>query len=472
MNQFISVYLDSDTAEASAAAGDVLQRWLRANPANVDRFVRDWQLHHLLHERFVERNLRARAAAMSRATHRAPAGRLRGVSFAIAAMLVIGIGLATALSTLGHHAPTLEAPVAALVETQNAVWDADTGTFEIGSRLQPGFLRLRSGEARIVFDSGAAVTLTGPCEFGLNSAMRGLLRRGKLTAYCPTSAHGFTIAAPGCAVVDLGTAFSLTVDNAGTRIAVLKGRVRVETDTGEKREIALGETARIQEDQPLQITHTPESTAPLAPPLAVFPGDAWSGDTRCFAVASAAGDLLATRPAVGRNATVAYRPVPIPDDYAAFNASVEFSFSELKKETWAGLAFHCDASGESYDMARLRGDSGGFTLHPVFTQHGNLYLKPPAGPAAQVAQIGHVIPGNVYRIEVHSDAPGELTATLIDVTGGHGKPGAILAILQSTDARRGGYFGLYTRDPRSNILFRNFKAEVVPRHAENLERRP
>lgn len=100
---------------------------------------------------------------------------------------------------------------------------------DIGAQLPGGWVSLKSGTAKIEFFSGARVTLQGPAEFALNSSMRGYLRSGKLLAYCPAVAHGFTVGAPGCAVMDLGTEFGLVVDTAGgAKVVVLKGRVSLE----------------------------------------------------------------------------------------------------------------------------------------------------------------------------------------------------------------------------------------------------
>lgn len=117
-------------------------------------------------------------------------------------------------------------PVAVVSDVAGAVWEGRAPG--AGEPLNPGFIRLRSGSAQVEFYSGATVRLQGPCEFGLNSASRGFLRSGRLTAHVSPRAHGFTIAAPGIAVVDLGTEFGMKVEaNGDAQVQVLRGHVEL-----------------------------------------------------------------------------------------------------------------------------------------------------------------------------------------------------------------------------------------------------
>jgi hypothetical protein len=145
------------------------------------------------------------------------------------------------------------APIAALIDAQDAVWDGPAAGLKPGSRIAPSVLHLKSGLASIEFDSGAQVTLEGPAVFALNSPMRGMIRAGSLTAHVPTRAHHFTIAAPGLAVVDLGTAFGIRVDSAGrSEIHVFQGQVEVQTGDaatpGQTRLLTVGNTVRAHSD--------------------------------------------------------------------------------------------------------------------------------------------------------------------------------------------------------------------------------
>lgn len=156
----------------------------------------------------------------------------RSLRYAAAAAIVLAFaGVMSLLVVLGgsHSRRNVGPAIATLIDSRDAVWETGDPPTTPGSQLHGGFLHLRSGEVDIEFRSGATVTLTGPAEFGLNSTMRGFLRRGTLTAHVPAPAHGFTIGAPGLAVVDLGTAFHLVVNSHGaSRINVLRGKVRVD----------------------------------------------------------------------------------------------------------------------------------------------------------------------------------------------------------------------------------------------------
>jgi hypothetical protein len=130
------------------------------------------------------------------------------------------------------------------------VGDAEFGPSDMpvapGSQLRGGFLRVRSGNATIEFFSGARVTITGPATFGINSAMRGFLERGQILATVPEQAHGFTIGAPGLAVIDLGTQFGMQVDEHGaTQVHVFEGRVELRSGEGPARQLAADEAVAI-----------------------------------------------------------------------------------------------------------------------------------------------------------------------------------------------------------------------------------
>jgi hypothetical protein len=116
--------------------------------------------------------------------------------------------------------------------------------------------------------------------------MRGRLEWGQLRAHVPDAAHGFTIGAPGVAVVDLGTQFRMAVDGRGTRVEVTQGRVRLDRDTGDSLELALGQLATVPADaskpiavdtaRPAHIRQIPIINASFEAPVL---GDvAWTGE--------------------------------------------------------------------------------------------------------------------------------------------------------------------------------------------------
>jgi len=114
-----------------------------------------------------------------------------------------------------------------------------------GEDIFPGVIDLKYGTLNISFDSKAEVTLKAPAKFYLNHPKRARLEHGELTAYCPPEAKGFTIGAPGCAVIDLGTRFWMKVDKFGfTDVTVREGRVDLRRDNGEVVSLLRGAKAR------------------------------------------------------------------------------------------------------------------------------------------------------------------------------------------------------------------------------------
>jgi hypothetical protein len=116
--------------------------------------------------------------------------------------------------------------IAWLVNAQDCQW-AEAESEMPGRDMKSGKqLRLLRGLAEIEFDCGARVILQGPANLELKSGREALLHLGTLTARVPAQAHGFTVLSPRGKVVDLGTEFGLSVDDAGaTTVRVFTGVV-------------------------------------------------------------------------------------------------------------------------------------------------------------------------------------------------------------------------------------------------------
>jgi hypothetical protein len=106
----------------------------------------------------------------------------------------------------------------------------DSRTVAEGDRLRRGqSVELLAGRAEIVFDSGALVTLTGPCLFEVESRNAGRIVFGRLTALAETAqSKGFVVATRTARIIDLGTEFTVESSPDGhSRVGVVKGEVRV-----------------------------------------------------------------------------------------------------------------------------------------------------------------------------------------------------------------------------------------------------
>jgi hypothetical protein len=119
--------------------------------------------------------------------------------------------------------------VAVLVKADDAHWGpSDNPPPTEGTPLAAGPLRLRSGQVTLNFVNGVILSVVGPAELDVRSADRVFCRRGKLRTRVPPGAEGFTVLAPGSAVVDLGTEFALNVADDGTaEVMVFEGRAEV-----------------------------------------------------------------------------------------------------------------------------------------------------------------------------------------------------------------------------------------------------
>jgi hypothetical protein len=115
--------------------------------------------------------------------------------------------------------------VAMLNRGVDAQWDSRDEPPRLGAPLDPGWLRLKSGLAQVVFYSGARVVIEGPAELQIISPGDASCRMGRLTVEVPPQARGFRITTPQMNVTDLGTVFGLNVKDRATELHVFKGSV-------------------------------------------------------------------------------------------------------------------------------------------------------------------------------------------------------------------------------------------------------
>ena len=194
-------------------------------------------------------------------------GRKRDWAVALAACFVL---LATGWFALrlahpsGRKGATSKA-VAMLSRVVDVQWNQRGETPRLGAPLEPGWLRLSSGLAQIVFYSGARVVIEGPVEFQILSSSEASCPSGKLTAEVPPQAHGFHISTPQMNVTDLGTAFGLDVKERRTELHVFKGSVEFQSANGAtKQNLKEGAGAMAESSGPARlITANPTAFASL-----------------------------------------------------------------------------------------------------------------------------------------------------------------------------------------------------------------
>lgn len=142
-------------------------------------------------------------------------------------------------------------PLATLVETNGARWENSALPTTPGSPLRAGRLRLAEGVARLVFQSGAEVSLEGPAELELTGPNACHLHAGALTAHVPERARGFVVGTTHARLIDHGTDFGISADAAGrAQVQVLQGEVELQHErSGEKLRLLTRESAAVTSDR-------------------------------------------------------------------------------------------------------------------------------------------------------------------------------------------------------------------------------
>ena len=144
--------------------------------------------------------------------------------------------------------------VATLTHLTNVRWGEDDAAFSELSRLQIGqTIRFASGKAKLVYDAGVEVVLTGPCNFEILSASSAYCRQGVIAARVGKAGRGFTIETPYAQIIDLGTEFGVQVDEevGSAEVVVFKGSVDIEYAAGttgksrDRRRLFMGEGAHV-----------------------------------------------------------------------------------------------------------------------------------------------------------------------------------------------------------------------------------
>ena len=147
---------------------------------------------------------------------------IAGVILATAASLFIFLPFPETQSQWNSDSPA----IARLAYASHAKWGIKERSQ--GDRFDKGKVHLETGLARLDFCNGATITLQGPAEFEIVSSDRTVLTSGILTASVPDSAVGFQVLTPAMDVVDLGTAFGVSVGGDGeTDVCVFEGEVEV-----------------------------------------------------------------------------------------------------------------------------------------------------------------------------------------------------------------------------------------------------
>ena len=144
-----------------------------------------------------------------------------GTLAAVAATTLIAVGFWTR--------PDRSKPAVASLDVDGgAVWDAGGDDARpADGRLAPGVLALRSGLARVRFDSGATISLEGPTRLSVDGADRARLLRGRVVVESDAAAPLIVETPHGS--VDAGTWYAVEADAAAdeTRCEILGGNLAI-----------------------------------------------------------------------------------------------------------------------------------------------------------------------------------------------------------------------------------------------------
>ena len=218
----IDRYLDDDLSGDELAE---LFEWVGADEANADLFARQAILDHQTRELLPNGELQLNVVSeRSKASQYFPRRRILWVTAALATVALVLV--AVFLSGDDRLTDRPEDAVATIgYESHARLADRDC---DQGDVIRTGLLELDVGIVRLDFANGAMVTLQGPARFEIISAQKTRLESGILTASVPRSAVGFEVITPAVDVVDLGTAFGVSVGADGeTDVCVFEGEVQV-----------------------------------------------------------------------------------------------------------------------------------------------------------------------------------------------------------------------------------------------------
>jgi ferric-dicitrate binding protein FerR (iron transport regulator) len=231
-----SLLMEMTDGEISSEQRHRLDELIRQHPAAKQQYLEYCQVHTMLAwEHGVLGDLQlpnlSDTPELPSALHLRSSRRVIAITLAVlvtAASLLVVLNWPDTAPQRDNVVPA----IATLAYTSHARWGSEERA--LGAGMGKGKLHLEVGLARLDFRNGATVTLQGPAEFEILSTDRTILSSGILTATIPESAVGFEVVTPAMDVVDLGTAFGVSVGADGeTDVCVFEGEVEVSRSASE-----------------------------------------------------------------------------------------------------------------------------------------------------------------------------------------------------------------------------------------------
>ncbi len=132
---------------------------------------------------------------------------------------------APAAPTAPATSPSADTAIAVMANSESATWATPPGPLAPGVRL-----RLTSGLVELDLRGKGRLVLDGPADLELTSAMRAVLRDGRLVLSVTPAGHGYQVETPSGTFTDLGTRFGVIVGTDGTAEAhVMEGSISART---------------------------------------------------------------------------------------------------------------------------------------------------------------------------------------------------------------------------------------------------
>lgn len=154
---------------------------------------------------------------------------LGSAAMSLCVFLLIGVYFEWFRRPEGDNSPTY---VARIVESIEAVWDDEGEMFKVGREIGPTRLKLKSGVVKLRVGKSVHLVLEGPTELFVKAEDKTFCSAGTLSASVGLRGRGFEIATPLATIVDLGTAFTVGVDDRKTEVHVVSGKVEVTPSSG------------------------------------------------------------------------------------------------------------------------------------------------------------------------------------------------------------------------------------------------
>jgi hypothetical protein len=153
---------------------------------------------------------------------------VKPVALAAAACVVFGLGFFSGREK-GNPPQVVEKKAQHVQVTglMGVEWGANGAPEFTAGSVTAERVSFRSGLVELTYASGVRVTLEGPADFSVTNATSGSLADGKLVAYVPPGAEGFTVNYAQGKVVDLGTEFAMDVKGSKAEVGVFDGEIEL-----------------------------------------------------------------------------------------------------------------------------------------------------------------------------------------------------------------------------------------------------